>query len=1002
MIGGSWFFGVLGPLVVEGDGRPVEVPAGLTRALLAVLLAADGPLSRDRLIDELWGEEPPATAVSMLHGYLSKVRGLVGDLLELGPAGYRLVREGVETDVERFDALLEVAREDPAAAAPALTRALGLFRGEPLCDVPCEGSVAEWRRTLEERRWQAILARFDAELKDGAGGELLSDLDRYARLEPLDERLIGQLMLALYRAGRQTDALEAYRRLRLRLAEELGLDPGPALQSLHQQILEQAASLDGDHAPGVGGRSDPAGGVAGLSERADRADRAEQSVLMLPSLASATIGREEALEDLVALLGRQEVRIVTLTGPGGIGKSRLALLAAHAFAGSRADGARWIELAAVTNTREVAPAILRGLGLKPAAGETGEQALCRQLSTREMLLVLDNFEQVIESAPLVAVLHRNCPELIVLVTSRERLDLTAEHCYAVSPLGLPDQDRILTVEDLEKTPSTAMFLAAARRRDHHFSLAPDDAAAVAQICTRLEGLPLALELAAARTGFIGLQELAEDLDSRLESLGTGLRDAPARHRTLEATIDWSFALLDPDLQAVFTRFAVFAGGATLDAAQAIIGARSEAFDALIAKNMLARRDHPLGGGRLVMLDTLRDYAQRRLVRDPGEAELRRRHLEYYLMIAETASAQFSSGSEARALAALDSEEENIQAAREWALEHDPNLCLRLNGLLGYYWNGRRDPRALGWYEASLRAAGDEAAVRDRARTEHLRSRHLAIEHRYEEASAAANVALALYREADDHAGIANALRSLADDAGRAGDLGQSRRYAQEAVGYARTCGDEIVLARALRTWAICAAGDDRAPLIEQASAVLTRIGDNVGLARLYMDCGYGALTEDRVAEANELRERAIASMTPGDTPYWLALLWTNVGLARLFAGKPDAARPAFADALRLNSTSRHWEDCGESFAGLAAIAAGDGDDEAAARLRGAARTAGYPLSELDRPIDERLARDYTAAAEERLGHAAWQREEAIGAAWTTAAATKYAIDWVAVRAPAPP
>ena len=181
--------------------------------------------------------------------------------------------------------------------------------------------------------------------------------------------------------------------------------------------------------------------------------------------------------------------------------------------------------------------------------------------------------------------------------------------------------------------------------------------------------------------------------------------------------------------------------------------------------------------------------------------------------------------------------------------------------------------------------------------------------------------------------------------------------------------------------------------VEQAAEVLNRLGDRLGVARLYMDCGYGALTEDRVAEANELLERATDLMTPNDAPYWLALLWTNVGLARLLAGEPEAARSAFVDALRLNSENRHWADCGESFAGLAAIAGLDGDDRVAARLRGATLTAGYPLSELDRTIEDRLTHRYTAAAHVRLGPAMWQREEAIGAAWTTPEATRYATAW---------
>jgi len=552
------------------------------------------------------------------------------------------------------------------------------------------------------------------------------------------------------------------------------------------------------------------------------------------------------------------------------------------------------------------------------------------------------------------------------------------------------------VEDVERTPSTAMFLAAARRRNHHFALEPADVPAIARICTRLEGLPLALELAAARTGTLGVGQLAADLDTRLDGLGPGPRDAPARHRTLEATIEWSFTLLEPHLQTVFAQFAVFAGGATLDAAQAIIGVSSDAFEALVTKNMIATRSRTGGGMRLVMLDTLRHYAGRRLARDPGEGELRRRHLDHYLTVVETAVAQFATRDERLALEALDREIENIQAAREWALEHEPNLCLRLTGHVAAYWGLRRQPAALGWCEAALRAAGDDAPVRDRARAEQHRARQLALGNRYDASIEAANRALALYTQADDHAGIAKALWSLAFDTGELGDLEQSRRYAESAVRYARTSGDDVVLAKALSELAACAHEDDRASLVEEAAGIFTRLGDDSGLARLYTNCGYVELTKGRVEQASELFEAALNVPRSGATlhlPALLSNLLSNLGLARLFSGDPHAARLAFVEALGVTLTG-YGDYVGESFAGLAAIAAIGCDDEVAARLRGAAGTAGYPPpSEFDRSIDQRLTRDYLTAALERLGPVTWQGGTATRTAWTTAEATEYAITW---------
>lgn len=981
MTGATWRIGVLGPLVLERNGQPVGLPRGRPRALLAVLLAAGGPLSRDRLIDELWGECPPASAVSMLHVYLSKLRALLGELLVSGPAGYALAPDGFELDAREFDTLVEQAREDSERSGAVLGGALELFRGEPLCDVACERSVAEWRRILEDKRWQATLARIDALLDAGADGDLLGELEGLAREHPLDERLAGQLMLALYRAERQADALDCYRRIRTRLAEELGLDPGPALQSRHQLILEQAASL---------ARPDRAAGAVRASDLAQ---------LRVPALATPTIGREDALEDVLSLLERQEVRIVTLVGPGGVGKTRLALLAAHAAAPSCADGACWIELAGVARADDVPSTIARGLGVTPAGSETSEHALCRYLAAKQLLLVLDTFEHVIDSAGLVAELHRNCPELILLVTSREALDLSAEHRYLVAPLMLPDPGEMLTVDDVEATPSTAMFLAAARRRDHRFSIEPADVPAVARICTRLEGLPLAIELAAARTSTIDVEQLAIDLESELDNLGTGPRDAAVRHRTLEAAIQWSFNLLDPDLQTVFTRFAVFAGGATLSAAQTITRAGGGALEALVAKSMIERRTEPGDGARLVMLDTLRQFARRELASQPDEADLRHRHLEYYLNVAEQADAQLATRHRLRGLSVLDRETENLHAAREWALQHDPDLCLRLTGQLGSYWGMRRNPGALGWCDAALSAAGDRAPLLDRARAEHRRARLLSLLHRPEAAIAAAKVALSLYQDAGDPSGIANSLCSLALDTGAlTGDLEQERQYAESAVRHAKLGGDERVLALALSEWAEAAEGDDRRPRLEEAAVVLTRLGNNRGLTKLYSNTAYVALTEGRVDEANELLERALEVPGVGDDPWRLAGILGNLGLSRLFAGEPRAARAAFADALRHFTTNGFDDDIGESLAGLAAIAAIEGDLEVAARLRGAVRTAGYPPGEFDRQVDQRLILDYMAAAQERLGPAAWTRGEEIGAAWTPAEATACALAWACADA----
>ena len=297
---------MLGPLVLERDGQAVSLPSGRQRSLLALLVqSGSAPLSRDRLIDELWGEHPPASAVSALHVHLSKLRGLLGGLLVLEAAGYALSAGGFELDVWRFDQLVDQARAEPDRARALLTEALALFRGEPLCDVASEGSVAQWRRALKEKRLQALLLRVDVELAAGASGELLAELERLCAEHPFEERAWGQLMLALHRAGRQADALEAYQRARRLFATELGLEPGEALVELQRRILDRDPTLM------VLSELTPPVRVAAASN--------------LPRPLTRMIGRQRELDALTDLTADPDVRMVTLTGAGGVGKTRLLL-----------------------------------------------------------------------------------------------------------------------------------------------------------------------------------------------------------------------------------------------------------------------------------------------------------------------------------------------------------------------------------------------------------------------------------------------------------------------------------------------------------------------------------------------------------------------------------------------------------------------------------------------------------------------------------------------------
>jgi predicted ATPase/DNA-binding SARP family transcriptional activator len=977
-------FRVLGSLEVVDEDGPLTPGPPKQRALLVLLLLHRGEaVSSDRLIDELWGEQAPASAVKIVQGYVSNLRKVLGDgVLVTRGRGYLLQIDPGQLDVDRFEGLVGEGRralqeDDARGAAGVLRDALGLWRGPPLADFAYESFAQSEIARLEELRLSAQEERIDAELALGAHAQLIGELEALVGKHPLRERLRGQLMLALYGAGRQVEALDAYRHARVQLAEELGLEPSPALKRLHKQILEQAPALQA--IPLTGHNTEP---LASASASANAKS-------VPPHPPTPLIGREAEFDAVCALLRGPDARLVTLTGPGGVGKSRLALEVVHALEASFADGVGWVELGGVGHPRDVGSTVVRALAVTPLPGEGPRQALRRYLAGKRVLLAIDNFEHVLEAAELVAELHGTCPGLWLLVTSREALNLTAEHRVIVAPLAIPAL-QASTADEIESIAGSALFLAAARRRDSSFMVTATAAPAIAQICARLEGLPLALELAAARTEVLAVEELAARLADGVSDLGVGPRDAPDRQRTLHATIEWSYRTLDELLQRSFVKFAVFAGGATLDAACAVTGATLEAVEALIGKSLIYRRRQPDGSTRLLMLETIRQYALSRLAADPEQHAVQRRHCDHYLELVEQVVPRLSTLDEQTALTILDAEIDNLRSALRWALRAAPETSLRLAGQLGDYWRLRHDLEGLQWLDAALQVAGERAPLTDLARARLHRAGQLQLRN-----DAAAidglQAALALYREANDHAGISETLSALAPAVGAfADDLAGERRYAEEACRHARIVGDDGLLGRALGKLA-AVSGNERQAILEQAAQLLIPLGNYRQVVIAYSTAAFLALSEDRAAEATSLLDTALRAAAYIEDPWNTAATLSNLGLAGLFSGDLKQARDAFVRALRLCAQHAFNDLAAESLAGLAAVAAAQRRDERAARLRGTAHALGYPAVAFDKRIDDRLERDYLAAARTRYGDDAWRADEQAAARLSSEQAIAYAL-----------
>jgi predicted ATPase/DNA-binding SARP family transcriptional activator len=679
---------VLGPLEIQRDGEIVPLASGRQRVLLALLLMAGSePLSRDRLVDGVWGERPPATAVDALHTHLSKLRRLLGGALSFGSVGYALAPGSYELDLWKFDALVEQARSSPARAGALLGEALTLVRGEPLGGVVCEGSLGAWRRSLEEQVLEARVSQIDARLAEGAAGELLGELQRLLDANQFEERLVGQLMLALYRAGRQTDALAAYDRARRMFAAELGLEPGERLRQLQLQILKRDPDLL--HT----GR--------GAAPRPDAARPRPRS--NLPRYPGALVGRERELTALVGLAVDPDLRLITLTGPGGVGKTRLLLAFAERLEADYSDGALFVALDKLSDPRQLTEEIAAAVAQRDGTDSVGADALARHLRGREMLLLVDNFEHLLEAGPKLAELLQAAPKIRAIATSRAPLRLRAEQVFEVEPLAVPADD---DEAQAARSPAVQLFLQRALAASPKLKVGPAVTVASARICRALDGLPLAIELAASRLYTLRLEEIERQLARPLAVGGGGLRDLPDRQRTLEAAIGWSYDLLGSTSQEVLRRVAVFRGGFGTDALHAVVGrtARAE-LEELVGASLARRQPEE---GRFGLLELVRAFALDELERTERADEVRALHRRYFAAQAAAASDAFDrSGSAEDVAAPLWPDHANIRAAFDDAVEaEDRESSLQL--VMGL--------RPL-WYAGFLREEADDVIERALARLE---------------------------------------------------------------------------------------------------------------------------------------------------------------------------------------------------------------------------------------------------------------------------------------------
>ncbi|KOX30818.1 MULTISPECIES: BTAD domain-containing putative transcriptional regulator [unclassified Streptomyces] len=911
-------FGVLGETRVRtDDDRPVRVPELKVRALLASLLVDAGrPVAAHRLIDDLWGEEPPGDPLRALRAKVSQLRRALEDAEPGGRAlvvsrapGYLLDVSGSGLDAREFLDLAERARgtADPRARAGLLDAALELWRGPAFADFAEEAFTRAAANRLEEERLVVREEIAEARLAAGDHARLAGEMAELADRHPLRERLRSVQFRALYRAGRQSEALAGYEDLRTRLAEDLGLDPSPELVALHGAMLRQDPELaapGGTEAVAVAAAtaSAPGTGVPAPGPAAPVPGTGN-----LPVSLGGIVGRAGAVAEVRELLGTR--RLVTLTGPGGVGKTRLAVEAARQVRGSFPDGKWLVELAGVRGDLAEVVAAATGLrddgvwGVLPEEERRlgSAERLAGVLRGKRMLLVLDNCEHVIdEAAVLTELLLRTAPGLVVLTTSQEALALAGETLWPVPPLAPGD--------------AAELFAARAAAAAPGFVLDGTTADAVAGICRRLDGIPLALELAATRVRALGVHRLLERLDDRFRLLGAGRRGVPARQQTLRAVIDWSWELLSEPERTVLRRLAVHAEGCTPEAAEEVCAggdvAAEDVLDLLVrlVDRSLVSVAETGGGPRYRLLESVAAYCQERL-RDAGRDEtqaVRTRHLAYYTGLAETAEPALRGPRQKEWLERLDTENANLRRALDGALtEGEGEYALRLVDALAWYWILRgRLGEARRSTEAALAAPGAGPERRARVTTWHVGITVLTGDG--EDRAGRIERALGAYA-ADDAAGRTWARWFLAHALSGTGDPSEGEALTALALEGFRALGDRWGEAAALSDRSVqrLLKGDPAGAEADGArgAELFGEAGDACG--RLWSVYPLAAVAEIRgdYDRAVRLQREGLATAREFGLSTRAADLLSGLGRLALLTGDPERARAyhgrSRAEAARL-------------------------------------------------------------------------------------------------------
>lgn len=938
-------YGVLGPLAVwDADGRPVKVPEAKVRALLAdLLIHGGGPVPADRLIEDLWAGNPPTGSVNTLQTKISQLRRVLGrQHVVREPAGYRLLLADDVVDASRFQELAERARAhgEPAVKGRLFADALALWRGPAYADVAASPFALGEIARLEELRLAVVEDQAEVRLALGDHTALATELGELVARHPLRERLRMAHMRALYRAGRQGDALRSFQGLRRHLAEELGVSPGPEVSALYEAILRQEPRLA---TPAVGSRS---------------------CRTNLPTPLTPLIGRRRAVDQVRARLSPgANTRLVTLTGLGGVGKTRLAIAAARGLAERFADGVWLVELAGLAATStpdDIAERVITTLGLCDTAATEPDLDdlvgwLCQAVADKHLLILLDNCEHLVEPvAVLAGAVLTAVPAGHLLVTSQESLDIPGEVVHPVPPLALPEHT---DPQEVARSSAVELFVERAAAAAPGFVLDADNAAAVSTICRRLDGIPLALELVASRLRTLSPDELAACLSDRFAPPEVRVRGLPARQQTLRGMLDWSWQLLTADERTVLRRLAVHADGCTLPSAEAVCADRDLAAERvpdllsrLVDRSLVVRE-----ANRFRLLESVAAYCAERLAEAGEEAAVRARFVRCHTESAERESELLRGPDQRRSLRRLDAETVNLRRALDLAVAAGAaGYALRLVNALTWYWflrgrltearrslrtalaadgeaapAARRTARAwLTGIELRTSSAGappvpagadptagvDDPAVR--ARLQWFVGTGLSAHGHHREGWRLVEASLAGARAARDRWGEAAALVELAGHT-----PAQGASQAELGAALFHEVGDRWGQLRATRSLALAAERDGDHARSERLHREGLVVAEELGLWTEVVEAltwlGRTALAGGHAGRATELYERALSVSAERAYSRGEVRAEIGLGLAARLRGDREAAKRHLNRALAKGHAAGHAADAADTAAARA-------------------------------------------------------------------------------------